>query len=440
MPSPQPSRWSIVLAILPAALIIVASATMLAFVLQVYFRRSEPAAAQKADPTAQVEVLRRQLDELRRDAGATRDLLTLLLVVGGFYTALQGLFNFYSAQNFTRQAESELGRIKEMMVDVQARFPMFGEIEKRRREAFEDLAATLPTDWRERGYLALDIETRQRIFSLESFVALEFSASPGQQDRVAQNLYNLGRFYRSKYVSVPSDQRDPFDLDRAEYYLRLALASAQRPHHVLNELGLIYLEFRKGRSETEEERSRRLSIATSYFDRSRRQNDRQQRALYNLALVEFQRKNYDAAQDLLETAVEKLMIWEDAPDEDMLGHSLYNLACTYSRKAEALHTVNPADPRVDELLRMACSRLMEAAAIGPLEEKAFMHDDLETGPPMGDLGFTQSREPFKTQALQAVKVFEERWAAREGSGRKTDATKRRSFKQRIAAYWASVVR
>lgn len=412
---PDSSRWSAA-TVLPAVLVTAVAAILLAFVLLGAMRTTLPAAPSLATADERIEVLERRIEELESDAEAVRDLLTLLLIIGGFYTALQGVFNYYSVQNFTKQAESELGRIKEMVSDVQGRFPMFAEIERRRREAFDDLAAALPTDWRDQGYLALDIETRQRIFSLESFVALEFSVSPDR--RVAQNLYNLGRFYQSKYVSVSEPRRDPFDLDRAEYYLRLAMTGAERPHHVLNELGLIYVEFRKRPNETDEDRLRRFDIAVKYFERSRTINSRQQRALYNLALVEFHRKDFPAAQRLLETAVNTLLIWEDGPDEDMLCHARYNLACTYCRRAEAVHRLNAVDPQVAAMLSAACDQLERAAAIGAIEERAFIRDDLRTGPEGGDLGFILSTTESKARAETALATFERRWAERERLGRR----------------------
>lgn len=404
-----PSRWSAA-GVLPAVLVTAVAGVILAFVLVGFLRTTVPAAPPLATPDDRVALLEQRIAELEADAGDIRQLLTLLLLVGGFYTALQGVFNYYSVQNFTKQAESELGRIKEMVSDVQGRFPMFAVIEKRRREAFDDLAATLPNDWRDEGYTALEIETRQRIFSLEAFVGLEFSGTPDR--RVAQNLYNLGRFYGSKYVSTPADRRDAFDLDRAEYYLQLALSGAKRPYHILNELGLIYVEFRRRRDETDEERLRRLKIAEGYFERSRKINGRQQRALYNLALVAFHRRDYAAAQPFLEQAVDALTVWEDAPDLDMLCHARYNLACVYCRRAEALHAQHPQDGRVGSLVSAACVQLEKAAEIGAVEERAFIRDDLKSEPDTGDLGFLSLRPEAAARVAGALATFERRWQER----------------------------
>ena len=420
-------RWlSLLASALPAVLVLAALAIVLLFVTTLYSVSSEqPATNVTADSVDQ------RLVNVEARAKEVRDLLGLLLLIGGFYTALQGLLNFYSAQNFSKQAESELSRIKEMLTQVQEKFPMFADIEQRRREAFEELAASLPVDWRENGYLALPVEKRQRIFSLEAFAALDFLSLPARQGDVGRNLYNLGRFYRFKYVSGPS--QDPFDLDRAEYYFKLALDKGGVAHKSLNELGLIYLEFRKKEGETDAESERRLDEAHNFFERSRRAFDQQQRARYNLAALAHKRRRYESAISWLDEALDR-SVWEDSPDTDMVCHIQYNLACSCSRQAQHLFNKGGNTTRVREASAKACLALEKAADIGATEERTLLLMDTAKGddPHGGDLWFLlEYSDDTKARVEAAHKRFQQRWLEREAGN--TPAVT--SFPSRLARVW-----
>src|SRR5687768_14969522 len=52
-----------------------------------------------------------KLDLLNKRADDTRNLLVYLLAVGGFITALQGLFAYFNVQNFRREAEDAIKRL-----------------------------------------------------------------------------------------------------------------------------------------------------------------------------------------------------------------------------------------------------------------------------------------------------------------------------------------
>ena len=421
------SRWlSLLASALPATLVLAALAIVLLFVNTLY-----SVGDRQVDPKADAPTVEKRLLEVDARAKEVRDLLGLLLLIGGFYTALQGLLNFYSAQNFSKQAESELSRIKETLTQVQEKFPMFADIEQRRREAFDELAASLPVDWRENGYLALPVEKRQRIFSLEAFAALDFLTLPARQGDVGRNLYNLGRFYRFKYVSGPL--QDPFDIDRAEYYFKLALDKGSVAHKCLNELGLIYLEFRKKEGETDAVREKRLDEAQNMFERSRRAFDQQQRARYNLAALAHKRRNYESAISCLDEALDR-SIWEDSPDIDMVCHIQYNLACSCSRQAQHLFNSGGNTVRVREVSAKACVALEKAAEIGATEERTLLLMDTAKGddPNGGDLWFlVEYSNETKARVEAAHKRFQQRWLERE-AGNTPAAT---SFPSRLARVW-----
>jgi tetratricopeptide (TPR) repeat protein len=262
-----------------------------------------------------------------------RDLLTLLLIVGGFYTVLQGAFNAYAAQNFSKQAEAEIKRMQTLTDDIEKRMPQFSSINHAFEEAMETLARTLPRDWRERGYQQLDLHTRQSVFSIESFVGLEF-----RKDRtdLSKHFMNLGRFYRSKFSG---DTPYSYDLDRAEYYLTLSLVGSDEVARVRSELGLLYVHFRGHANETLEERRARFEKAKDHFSHALNVS-KCQRSYYNLAYAVDELGDHAQAVSLLQKAL-SLTVWDEDGAPPKPDEVNYNLACALVRRASDVRANSP---------------------------------------------------------------------------------------------------
>jgi hypothetical protein len=443
---------------LPAVFVIF----LIALVLYVIAKPiAPPMPVPPAQPGTTPAALQAQLDELRgqvvvaqQQARDVRDVLQLLVLAAGFFTALQGLFNFYSAQNFSKLAERELDHIKDLVADIKESYPNFAEAERRRKDALRDLDKSLSVgDWRKKPYATLGALGRQRIFSLESFVALDFATDPGGAD-VARNLYNLGKFYRSKYAET--DSRDQYDLDRAEYYIKLARAHHEPRYEVLNELALIMFIFRAERAQSPSEKKACLDEGYGFLLSSRAENPRQRRVLYNLAYIEDEYRHHDEAVRLLRAATGPDPSLEPA-EVDLETSANYNLACALSRHAEQLDREGTAAGRaqVPALLAEACKALEHAAEITMLDASTLLDKDYDAseeigsdGKPVapkrckGDLGFLASHPNFATQADAIRKMFEERWKVVAAGGvvpRAAAADKRfaRSLKAFLNAWRAT---
>ncbi len=347
--------------------------------------------AQLAALATDRDQIKKDLDVLQAQVTQALRLISVLLAAAGLFTVVQGAFGYFSAQNFVTQAKDSLNEIKGRASEVQRRFPMFSEAERVRREAYDLLARSFERSdtWTagENLYDRTDLMARQQILSLEHFIGLEFLETGERQEDVARHFRNLGVFYGHKYVSEKKQARA--DFDRAEYYLRLALEKTRRGFHILNDLGLLYSEFRQPTDPAKAEK---------YFEESRRVNGNQQRALYNLANIAHDRGEYERARRLLEEAKTK-PTWELTPRPETKGEIHYNLACALSRLAET--AAAPA-----RLMGEACRELESAARIGATKRE-FVTKDLEPGE---DLCFLKSQPAFAVLVKNALEIFEQAWA------------------------------
>ena len=368
-------------------------------------------------------------DALEKRVAMLQTQLGWVLAAVGLFTLIQGAFAAFGAYNFVQQAdrimadmkdrqkaaieqlnehsrqmtergETAVKKIESLALDVRARYPMFDRAEQARREAFESLSRSENGDWREGLYEQLGVRERQRLLSVENFVGLEFLGEGGD---IAGNLRLMGNFYASKYVS--EGRTNPTDLDRAQYYLELALASTERAFHHLNDYGLLHLEIMK---------PAKPEIAELQFMESRRKRRQHQRAAYNLASIAHERGNaaaesadrlrhYLNAHDLLKEAL-GYDVWEWTKSIEREGDIHYNLACCLARLSECEGSAD-AQKRLTETL----TELEAAARIGSTRPKTLTYD-LNDG--KGDL-VALSRcpdEPTQKELSRIRALFESVWS------------------------------
>jgi hypothetical protein len=368
-------------------------------------------------------------DALEKRVAMLQALLGWVLAAVGLFTLIQGAFAAFGAYNFVQQAdrimadmkdrqkaaieqlsehsrqmtergEAAVKNIEVLALDVRARYPMFHRAEQARREAFESLRRSIENgDWREGLYEQLGVRERQRLLSVENFVGLEFLESA---DDIAGDLRLMGNFYASKYVS--EGRTNPTDLDRAQYYLELALASMGRAFHHLNDYGLLHLEIMK---------PAKPDIAEVQFLESRSKRRQHQRAAYNLASIAHDRgngagqtekaKHYLASHDLLKEAL-GYEAWEFTKSVEREGDIHYNLACSLARLSECGQN-GDAQKWLNETL----TELEAAARIGTTKPKTLAHD---LNDDKGDL-IVISRCPdqsIQTELSRVRSLFEQVWA------------------------------
>jgi tetratricopeptide (TPR) repeat protein len=228
-----------------------------------------------------------------------------VLGVAGLLTLAQGLFAFFSAQNYINQANEAVKKIEGLDAQVRSKYPMFSDIEEQRKTAFNTLAGhirRLKVD--ENLYEVLDPVKRQEIFALENFAAIQFLTSADGQPGVIECLGRLGRFYQDKFKSEKMVLRT--DFERAQYYFTKAVQKSNRTDiSALNDLGSLLCT------------GKDTIAARALFEESLAVCPEQQRALYDLGNIFFDTGEFEKALDYYKRAAETKN-WEKSPDADMV--------------------------------------------------------------------------------------------------------------------------
>ena len=278
--------------------------------------------------------------------------LQVVVIAAGLFAGAQGGFTYFSAQAFTKQAEDAVKRIETLREELESRFPHFVEAERMDREAnrtLDELGKV--ADWRG-SYGSLDLRRRQRLLTVDSWFAMDMR-SEVQDAAYGQSLYRMALLYGSKYQYNRSLGGGSMgDVERAEYYLRLASDCLGETYYLLNEIGLLYMEFYVPRDPKTREAN--LVEAERLFNESKRNKKDQQRAYYNLGVLSTKRKGQEdwrQAAEYYEKALE-FSNWEEDPRDEMTCMILYNAACASARLKD-----------VDKMLRY----LNKAADLGYVE-------------------------------------------------------------------------
>jgi hypothetical protein len=362
------------------------------------------------------EILKDRLDSISHDAATAQWLLAMVLGIAGLLTLAQGVFAFFSAQNYVKQADDAIARanqaiatalasakesaengakavarIDELAADVRAKYPMFADIESARLEAFNQLSGlTANLDDNQNLYAESDPLMRQKIFAIESFCAIQFLTPANRSAELLGNLRLLGKFYAGKFAS---ERQLSSDFERSQYYFELALEKFGRPYTVLNDIGWLF--------STVTDRVD-LDRARAALEESLRRKPNQQRALFDLASIAFERGDrarLEASLGFLLQA-KRQTTWEDRPNARMASHIDYNLACTYDALAEL--TGDAADRR--QMLDRCMESFEAAAKIGG-QVKAIVDSDLQGG----DLSNLASSAAHADRLKTAVAMYELAW-------------------------------
>jgi hypothetical protein len=304
--------------------------------------------------------LKVRLDELR----AT---LQMLILVAGLFTIAQGAAAFFNALSFTKQADDAIKRIQDLASDAESRFPMFAQGEVVRREAYASLADIFSDpfflDWRMSAYERLDLLNRQKLLSVERFIGIELLPHPGGSEEYVRDLRRLANFYASKHrYDASKAQAQWTDLERSEYYLKLAIREAgeEDKYQLITDLGVLYMEYHL---------PRRLDEAEKQFLDSASRMTTQQRAPYNLGVAARYRKDWERTLYYYNQALIH-DDWEKRPLEEMHCAIIYNKACALAR-----YSYEDAIQRKD-LIAQCLNTLKEAASRFGLVTPSVIDDDL----------------------------------------------------------------
>jgi len=353
--------------------------------------------AQGSSQALTAEELKSRVDDLKWTLG-------LIVTAGGLFAIAQGAAAWFSSQTFNRQAEDMLNRISGILKDVELRFPVFSDYEKLRNEAYKELEQSLlgasvsnrpeGYDWREDLYEAMELPKRQKLLSVERFIGIEFLRRPDDDLSYTQNLQRLAYFYISKFKFENAQKLGYLgDLERADYYLNLAYERSSNPFY-LNDLGLLNLEWYANLYSSRKELF--LEKAEEFFKRSYGYNPKQQRAYYNLGVLESRRNKLQVAISYTEKAAQQ-DIWEETAIEARTGDIYYNLASFYARLAVSHGPITAHSNFVRECL----GALQRPAQIG-LVKKHVVDDDFDKE--SGDFyPLLKSEEPSIVAELKALR-------------------------------------
>ncbi|MGH9863300.1 MAG: hypothetical protein ACRD35_07740, partial [Candidatus Acidiferrales bacterium] len=333
-------------------------------------------------------------------------LISILLGLATFYSAALGVGAYLGIQHAVQQAEKSAHEIEELrkeltekvdrineeakksgqavVDDIRREFPPFRYMGVAIRRIMDDLKQVLPRlDWTEHFYSRLTPEIRQKIAFYERTVAaFGFLDLHDLKTEISQIYQGLGNFYGLKYHQERKQSREfSGDLERSRFYLDLAILQDDRNFGALNDRAYLAVEVDSPSD---------LAKAKACLERSLQVEAAQQRARYNLAIVEHREKNYSKALSLLSEAlgVEK---WQETPSPRHRVHILYNRACALARLAEK----NPG--KSQEFSEKAIADLKEFLRHkenwDPSDRGALLQD-LEPG---GDLYSLKTNEPYASQ-------------------------------------------
>jgi tetratricopeptide (TPR) repeat protein len=130
------------------------------------------------------------------------------------------------------------------------------------------------------------------------------------------------------------------DVERAEYYLALASDYLGETYYLLNEIGLLYLEFYDPRDP--ETQKAYYCEAERLFRKSVLNKNDQQRAHYNLGVLAAKRNEWGKAAGHYADALQ-FPNWEEGRRPEMECNVVYNAACVWARLCQVdkvLHYLN----------------------------------------------------------------------------------------------------
>ena len=339
---------------------------------------------QTADPSSQIDALTKAKEAFKDRLDSAEWVLSIVMAAIALLTVAQGLFAFFSAQNYVSQADQAIDRagkavttaeaaekdvirrFEELAARIQSRFPMLADTESARAESFAKLGKLISplTNADENLYAKADSLTRQEVFAIEGFSAVQFLTAADRGNELVANLRLLGRFYAGKFLS--EGQVFQPDFDRSHYYFVLAEQKSHRSYFVLNDLGWLF---------TSVARPPDWDKGSALFEESLRSKPDQQRALYNLG------SNWERGkQATVKQAREYLLKakrqpnWETGPNPAMASHIDYNLACV----CDAMANMETDPVLKSNLLDECCDYLDQAAAPGT-QQRDLLDGDLRAG-------------------------------------------------------------
>ena len=354
--------------------------------------QGKAASAPVAGVVLTAEELKTRLDDLKW-------LLTLIVSVASLFAILQAAASFFNAQAFSKQADDALTRIEKLAKETEGRYPLFAQTERARVDAYSLLRRRLQFegfDWRDEVYKTMPLRERQQVLSADWYLSVDLVPPNVDPAAMVRDLRSLANFYASKWLHEHERGGGSLaDLERAEYYLELATEKCENDFFLLNDKGVLYLEYYR-RLETEPWTAC-LAAATECFEKSLKKYKDQQRAHYNLGVADTYRKLWHKSQDhLLDALTHKTWEHTPLPEKECAIH--YNLACVRARLSYRSHS-----PVLEQEAALAMESLETAARMGLMRASTV---DFDLDNEKGDLRELFTKGPSAMQSrLKELRVL-----------------------------------
>jgi hypothetical protein len=299
-----------------------------------------------ADVKDKLDSYKVQVDDLQR-------MVSLLVTFSSLYALVLGVTSYLSAQSLLEQSKENAKRIEALRTDIEKSYPFFKNMGDRMKSVNEHLEALMP-DSDERGdyFERLSPADKQNLEVVEQSAVswLYFLDFSGEREMASNIHRNLGKYYSARYQhqrdaleqeikdasQLPAtnparnvdvvERRRAIDLlaQRARFFLSSAMEKNPDNFLAYNDLAYLFQDMESTVS----------SAAESLYLSSVRLDSKQQRAYYNLALIEHGRKEYKKAEELSTRALlnSKWQTRQNAEREDDIH---YNRACYRSRLQNA---------------------------------------------------------------------------------------------------------
>ncbi|PYP89099.1 MAG: hypothetical protein DMG65_14085 [Candidatus Angelobacter sp. Gp1-AA117] len=346
--------------------------------------RTKPAATTTSNEgesyKEKLELYGKRADDLER-------LLSLLLAGSTIYALAVGYNAYQQSKDTTKKLEDLEKDLKDLKSEAEKHIEQLQSRITRSFPLFTDLDFAISTTTNKilRLFPHLDLseqvnlsaqEKQQILFYEKATAAFEFFETHSLRAEISGIYRGLGNFYARKFKQdsaanpQPSTLQD--DKDRALFYLNYAIQQDDKNSNALNDRGYFALEI---------EQPAQPVKAKGDFLSSLKANPEQQRARYNLALIEHRAGNFNESIRIIDLALEKKN-WQEEPIPERVPDLRYNRACSLACAARQVQGT-----KQDAHLESAMSELEKIATAAAADWKNIhtaLEADLKTKQQRGD--------------------------------------------------------
>jgi preprotein translocase subunit SecG len=298
-----------------------------------------------ADVKDKLDAYKVQVDDLQR-------LVSLLIAFSSLYALVLGASAYLSSQGLLDQSKENAKKIDTLRSDLEKSFPFFKRMGDHLLAVAKKLEELMPdSDERDDYYDRLSPTDHQELAGLEQgAIAFLYFLDFTEVSHTASDIYRqLGKYCGAAFAErkkqlekelaetrkAPADPEVRIDVpqrrreiewlrDRARFLLYNATRTNPDSFLAFNDLAFLIQDIEGATSAT----------AADFYRTSLRLQPKQQRAYYNLAIIEFTLGSPQSAEELSTKALANPN-WQVRPNPSRCDDVYYNRACYRSRLGES---------------------------------------------------------------------------------------------------------